>query len=92
MGSRSIARRLVAHGRVQGVFFRDTTRREAVSRGVAGWVRNRADSTVEALFEGAAEAVEEMVRLVRSGPGHAEVERVEVDEREPQGLSGFEIR
>ena len=61
-----------AHGRVQGVFFRDSVRREADRRGVAGWARNCSDGTVEAVFEGAPDAVEAMVAFVRAGPGHAE--------------------
>jgi acylphosphatase len=87
-----IRRRVVVHGRVQGVFFRDTTRRMAESRGVAGWIGNRADGAVEAVFEGDPEAVESMVRFCREGPGRAEVERVEVEEEEPEGLEGFAVR
>jgi acylphosphatase len=85
-------RNVVARGRVQGVFFRDSTRREAERRGVAGWAANRADGAVEAVFEGAAEDVEAMVEFVRGGPGHAEVSDVEVREEEPEGLSGFSVR
>ena len=87
-----IRRRVVTHGRVQGVFFRDTARREAESRGVSGWVSNRPDGAVEAVFEGEEEAVESMLRFVREGPRGAEVERIEVTEEEPEGLSGFAIR
>ncbi len=85
-------RRVVARGCVQGVFFRDTTRRAAQSRGVAGWVANRSDGAVEAIFEGEPDAVESMVRFTREGPGRADVEDVEVTEEEPEGLSGFEVR
>lgn len=85
-------RRIVAHGRVQGVFFRDSTRRLAQSRGVSGWVLNRPDGTVEAVFEGDPEAVSGMVEAVRRGPGRAEVTRVEVVEEAPEGLTGFEVR
>jgi acylphosphatase len=60
--------------------------------GVAGWVTNRDDGAVEAAFEGEDDAVEQMVEFVRSGPGRAEVEAVEVTEEEPEGLPGFEIR
>ncbi len=84
-------RRVVAHGRVQGVFFRDSTRRMAESRGVAGWARNRDDGTVEAVFEGDASAVEAMVEAVRRGPGRAEVSRVEVFEEPVEGLRGFSV-
>ena len=85
-------RRVVVHGRVQGVFFRDTTRRRAAERGVAGWVSNRADGAVEAVFEGEPEAVESMVRFAHEGPRGAVVERVEVFEEDPEGLSGFRVR
>ncbi len=84
-------RRVVAHGRVQGVFFRDSTRRAAERRGVTGWARNTPEGTVEAVFEGDADAVEAMVEFVRGGPGHAEVSQVEVHNEEPEGLSGFHI-
>ena len=82
-------RRVVAFGHVQGVFFRDSTRREAERRGVTGWARNTAEGTVEAVFEGAPDAVDALVDFVRRGPGHARVSRVDVVEEEPEGLSGF---
>lgn len=85
-------RRVVVHGDVQGVFFRDTTRREASGIGVAGWVRNRPDGTVEAVFEGDPDLVEEMVRFAQEGPRGARVERVEQHDEEPEGLTGFQIR
>jgi acylphosphatase len=85
-------RRVKAHGRVQGVFFRDSVRREAERRGVAGWARNCSDGTVEAVFEGAADAVEAIVEFCRGGPGHAEVSSLDVVEEPAEGLSGFEIR
>ena len=84
-------RRVVIHGRVQGVFFRDTLRRTAQSRGVAGWARNNPDGTVEAVFEGEPEAVESMRRLAGEGPSGAEVERVEEFDEPPEGLQGFRI-
>ena len=87
-----IRRRAIIHGRVQGVFFRDTVRRKAESRNVAGWVSNRPDGAVEVLFEGEPEAVESMLRFCREGPRGATVERVDVTEEEPEGLSGFAIR
>jgi len=90
--SERVARRVVVHGNVQGVFFRDTTRRRAQSRGVSGWVRNRPDGSVEALFEGEPDAVESMVAFARDGPRGARVERVDVSEAEPEGAAGFEIR
>ena len=85
-------RRVVVHGLVQGVFFRDTVRRHAQSRGVAGWVRNNRDGTVEAVFEGEPEAVERLVSFVHEGPRGAVVERVDVVDEEDEGLSGFAIR
>lgn len=88
----TVRRRIKAHGRVQGVFFRDSTRQEAHRRGVAGWVCNASDGSVEAVFEGDPEAVEALVELCRNGPGHASVERLDVDQEQPEGLSGFEIR
>jgi acylphosphatase len=86
------ARRVVVHGRVQGVWFRESTRREADSVGVSGWVRNNADGTVEAWFEGDADPVDALVMYVRRGPRRASVERVEVFEEEPAGFAGFEVR
>jgi acylphosphatase len=88
----SARRHVKVHGRVQGVFFRDSTRREAERAGVAGWVRNCSDGTVEAVFEGDEEAVRRMVDWVREGPGRADVDRVDVDEEEPEGLSEFQVR
>ena len=87
-----VRKRVVVHGRVQGVFFRDTTRREAASRGLAGWVRNRPDGAVEAVFEGDAEAVDRLIELCRRGPRGADVQELEVSEEEPEGLSSFEVR
>jgi acylphosphatase len=83
---------VVVHGRVQGVFFRDSTQRKASSRGVSGWVTNRSDGAVEAVFEGEPDAVEALVHFVCEGPRGAEVSDIEVSEEEPEGLSGFEIR
>jgi acylphosphatase len=87
-----IRRRVVVRGRVQGVFFRDSTRRRAEQRGVAGWAANRPDGAVEAVFEGAADDVRAMVDYCRSGPGRADVDDVEETEEEPEGLDGFSIR
>ena len=84
----SARRRVVARGRVQGVFFRDATRREAGRRGVAGWARNRGDGAAEAVFEGEPQAVEAMVAFVRGGPGHAHVAGVDVETRSRRGFAG----
>ena len=74
------------------MFFRDTTRRLAERHGVAGWVRNNWDGTVEAAFEGDEEAVERLVAFMRQGPRGASVDRVDVIDEEPEGLSGFAVR
>jgi acylphosphatase len=87
-----ICRRVVARGRVQGVFFRDSARQRAQAHGVRGWVRNRDDGAVEALLEGPREAVGRVIRFFDIGPPDASVERVEVEEEEPQGLETFEVR
>lgn len=80
------------HGDVQGVFFRDSTQKEAQRRGVAGWVTNRSDGAVEAVFEGEPGAVEAMVSFCNEGPSRADVERVEETDEEPEGLDGFDVR
>lgn len=85
-------KRVVAHGRVQGVFFRDSTRRRAHEAGVAGWVTNRPDGAVEAVFEGDEEAVDALVGWMGEGPRGASVDRTEVSEEEPEGLRDFEVR
>jgi acylphosphatase len=88
----TIARRVVVHGEVQGVFFRETTRRRARRTAVAGWVRNNDDGTVEAWFEGEPDDVEVMVHFAGIGPSGAHVSRVDVDEVEPEDLREFEVR
>jgi acylphosphatase len=90
--SEQVRRRVVVRGTVQGVFFRDSTRRQAARRDVAGWVSNRPDGAVEAVFEGPAEAVEQLVSFMRDGPRGASVEDVEVSDEHPEGLAGFAIR
>jgi acylphosphatase len=87
----SIRRRVVVHGHVQGVFFRDSTRRLARAHAVAGWARNRDDGTVEAVFEGPAEAVAALVEFSAEGPPDAVVERIERYDEQPEGLRGFRI-
>jgi len=86
----TVRRRVLVHGRVQGVGFRYTLARAAETRGVRGFAQNRQDGTVEAAFEGEPEAVESLVRLAHEGPRGAEVARVEVFEEEPEGLSRFD--
>jgi len=86
-----IRRRVVVHGFVHGVFFRDTVRRAALATGVSGWVRNNPDGTVEAVLEGDAAAVERVVETCRRGPRGARIDRVEVSGEEPEGLTGFAV-
>ncbi len=87
-----VRRHVIVSGRVQGVFFRDSSQREARRLGVDGWVRNVDDGTVEAVFEGAPSAVEAMLAFCRRGPERARVDRVDVDDQPFEGLAGFEIR
>jgi acylphosphatase len=87
-----IRRRVAVRGHVQGVFFRETTRRRALEAGVAGWVRNAADSSVEAVFEGEREAVDRLLAFVQDGPRGARVDWVDVEREEPEGLVGFDVR
>jgi acylphosphatase len=88
----SVRRRVVIRGHVQGVFFRDSVRRLADRGGVAGWVANRRDGTVEAVFEGTPGEVERLIDFCRGGPRGARVDGVAVSEEEPAGLRGFEVR
>jgi acylphosphatase len=90
--SETVRRRVVVHGYVQGVFFRDSARRKAAELGVSGWISNRSDGAVEAVFEGAPDAVAAMADWSRRGPGGADVDRVEESEESPEGLTGFEVR
>jgi acylphosphatase len=87
-----VRQRVVVHGQVQGVFFRETTRRMAQQRGLVGWVRNNPDGSVEAVFEGDPDAVERLVAFSREGPRGADVQRVEVFDEDPEGLEGFGVR
>ncbi len=87
----AVRRRLVVHGRVQGVFFRASCRDEASASGVAGSADNLDDGAVEVVLEGEQGAVEAVVAWARTGPAHAEVTDVDVYEEQPQGLSGFTV-
>jgi acylphosphatase len=91
-GDGTVRRRVVVTGRVQGVCFRDGARRAARDRGVAGWVTNRGDGAVEAVFEGPSADVDALVAWMRDGPAHARVEAVHVSHEPPQGEDGFRVR
>ena len=84
-------RHVVVHGFVQGVGFRYAVEQAARSRGVAGWVQNRADGAVEAVFEGEREDVEALVDVCRRGPRGADVRAVSVVEEPAEGLAGFRV-
>jgi acylphosphatase len=88
----AVRRRVVVKGRVQGVFFREWTRRTAERRAVAGWIRNCPDGAVEAVFEGDAGDVASMVESVGLGPPEARVESVEAHDEQPEGLQGFVVQ
>ena len=90
--SEPVRRRVTVRGNVQGVFFRDSARREAAGRGVAGWITNRPDGAVEAVFEGAPDDVAALVDFCRRGPRGADVESVDESSEEPEGLRGFDVR
>ncbi len=90
--SETVRKRVVVSGRVQGVFFRDSCLRLASAAGLVGWVRNRSEGTVEAVFQGDRAAVDKMVEWCRDGPPRARVDRVEVTDEDPNGEVGFSIR
>jgi acylphosphatase len=84
---------LVVSGRVQGVWYRGSMRDEAARLGVAGWVRNRRDGSVEALAQGEARAVQALLDWARGGPPGARVDALSSAPAEAQaGLAGFELR
>jgi acylphosphatase len=85
-------KRVLISGRVQGVFFRDTIRNAAEREGLAGWVHNNRDGTVEAVFEGGAEPIARLVALCRQGPPAAHVEAIEQHEEPEEGAAGFRVR
>ena len=86
------SKHIVVNGRVQGVNFRSAAEDAAQDIGVAGWVRNRDDGSVELVVEGDDDAVDRMVGWARQGPSAAEVTDVDVTDTEPQGLTSFEQR
>jgi acylphosphatase len=84
--------RVRIRGRVQGVFFRAEAQERAESLGIAGWIRNAEDGSVEAAFEGDEERVRSLVDWCRRGPAGAKVDDVEVEAEEPTGETGFRVR
>ena len=88
----SVAKRIIVSGNVQGVFFRDTCRREANNLGVAGSAANLPDGTVEVIAEGEPDAVDSLIAWCKSGPSYADVDSVNVSDAEPTGATNFKIR
>lgn len=86
------ATHLIIHGHVQGVFYRDWTVETARSLGLAGWVRNLPDGTVEAHLEGERGAIERMIAAMHDGPPRAAPTQIDRREVEPQGYDSFERR
>jgi acylphosphatase len=86
-----VARRVLVSGRVQGVWFRESCRREAAGEGVVGWARNLGDGRVEVWVEGAPAAVEHLVTWCRSGPPRAFVSGITIEEVTPQGHTQFRV-
>jgi acylphosphatase len=87
-----IRRHVIVRGTVQGVFFRASCEQEATRHGVSGWVTNRPDGSVEAVFEGPDDAVGRLVDWCRVGPPRAEVSGVEISDEDPSGVDTFEVR
>ena len=83
--------RVFVHGFVQGVSYRRWLQGEALQRGLHGWVRNRADGTVEALIHGDARKVDDLVRASRHGPAMARVDKLHSEPAEFDGIEGFRI-
>jgi acylphosphatase len=84
--------RCLVQGKVQGVFFRGTTQKQAYRLGLRGWVRNLPDGAVEAVFEGPQDALDKVVAWLHEGPPLAKVESVHVEAQPEEGLKGFELR
>ncbi len=85
-----VTKNLRIHGRVQGVYFRDSMRQQARRLGVTGWVRNRTDGTVEAMVSGELEAISKIIEWARRGPPAARVTSVEIEEAQGQ-FDRFEL-
>lgn len=87
----NVAKRIVVSGRVQGVFYRDTCRREANRLGIAGSAQNLPDGTVEVIADGEPGAVDELIAWCKRGPAQADVDSVEVSDAAPTGATTFKI-
>ena len=92
MADDTVRRHVTVKGDVQGVNFREATRRKATEAGVSGWVTNRSDGSVEAVFEGPPDAVDQLVAFIKEGPTAASVEQADVRDEETEGISGFDVR
>ena len=86
------ARRLIVHGRVQGVWYRNWTVEAARNLGLTGWVRNRDDGTVEIHAEGENAAIDRLIELAQNGPPAARIESIDRDEAEPENFESFDKR
>ena len=84
--------RLILHGKVQGVFYRDWTVSTARGLGLTGWVRNLPDDTVEARLEGEDAAIDRMIAAMQEGPPRARVDKIEREDVEPEGFASFDRR
>ena len=87
----SVAKRIVVSGRVQGVFYRDTCRREANRLDIAGSAQNLPDGTVEVIAEGEPDAIDELIAWCKKGPAQADVDSVDVSDAAPTGAASFKI-
>lgn len=83
---------LIASGKVQGVFFRDSTRRKAQELGLNGYARNLSDGSVEVVAEGPEEKVNELINFIKNNPGHSKVKEIKINHKELENFNGFEIK
>ena len=83
---------LIVSGRVQGVFFRDNTRRKAIELGLNGYAKNLSDGTVEVVVQGDEEKINELIEFIKKSPGTAKVADIKIKHKEPENFAKFEIR
>ena len=83
---------LIVSGRVQGVFFRDNTKRKAFQLGLKGYAKNLADGTVEVVAQGNEEKIKELIEFIKQGPGISKVTGVKTKHKEPENFITFEIK